>query len=378
MNQKWIITIITIIIICILIVLNYFNIIAILNSHFGTNLSTRESDNKNKSIKNMISKLYDDQIESYYKNSPFKQYIEPSKVPTIDVSELTKDKFIELTNNFTTPLVVKNFLKNSQAVKQWSLDFFANKYGDVKLPVLQNADINSHQTYLDSTSPEKYKYVTMKAFIDSLKKGEKMYINNISRIFGHHPELLDYLELEKLKEYTGENIKDEVHTTNLFFGGKGTGTSLHCSITSNFFYNIKGQKLWYLIDPKYTKYLKPLVSRTGLFAVSQLDICTAKPGDYPLNIPRYEVLLEEGDMLVNTSWWWHAITNKSDYTIACANRFTKYIAGFNNNPLFTTILFSHPIANYNDFGKFKTKKDANIGFEKALLRDILKEENQID
>lgn len=56
-------------------------------------------------------------------------------------------------------------------------------------------------------------------------------------------------------------------------GGKSTGTSLHCSITGNFFYNIKGNKLWYLIDPKHTKYLRPILSRTGLFAVSRLDIC---------------------------------------------------------------------------------------------------------
>lgn len=367
-------TILIIVIICLLIILNYFNIVAILNSHFGTNLSTRESDNKNK-LSNMISKLYDRQIESYYQNSPFKEYLKPMNVPTIHVNDLTKEKFITLTNNFTTPLVVKNFLEDSMAIKYWNLDFFANKYGDVKLPVIQNADINSHQAYLSSKTPEKYKYITMKEFITSIKNGEKMYINNISRIFGLHPELLDYLNLSKIKKYTGENIEDEVHTTNLFFGGKGTGTSLHCSITSNFFYNIKGRKLWYLIEPKYTKYLKPLVSRTGLFAVSQLDICTAMPGDYPLNIPRYEVLLEEGDMLFNPSWYWHAITNKSDYTIACANRFTKYWAGFLNNPLFTTILFSHPVANYNDFGKFKTKKEANIGFDKALLGDILKEKS---
>jgi len=378
MVNKYIIIIIIIILMLAVIYLNYFNIIAILNSHFGTNLSTQESDTKAKSIKNFISNLYDNQTTSYYNNSPFKEYVKPTEVPSIDVTELTKEKFIKLTNNFTTPLVVKNFLKNSPAVKYWDLDFFANKYGDTKLPVIENADIKSHKSYMDSTAPEKYKYVTMKEFVDSIKKGEKMYINNISRIFGYHPELLDYLELEKIKQYTGEDIKDEVHITNLFFGGQGTGTSLHCSITSNFFYNIKGKKLWYLIDPKYTKYLKPMLSRTGLFAVSSLDICNAKPGDYVLNIPRYEVLLEEGDMLINESFWWHAITNKTDYTIACANRFTNFWSAYKNNPLFFFIFFSHPIANYNDFGKFTTRKEANIGFDKALLSDILKEKNKIE
>jgi hypothetical protein len=375
MNNKNIILII-LILVCIL--LNYLNIISILNSHFGTNLSTQESDNKTKSIKNIISKLYDDEIDTYYNNSPYTEYTEPTNVPSIDVKNLTIEKFIKLTNNFTTPLVVKNFLKDSVAVKKWDLDFFANKYGDTKLPVIENADINEHKNYINSKTPEKYKYITMKEFTDSIKQGKKVYINNVSRIFGEHPELLNDLDLGKIKKYTGEDIKDEVHITNLFFGGKGTGTSLHCSITGNFFYNIKGKKLWYLIDPKYTKYLRPILSRTGLFAVSLLDICTSKQGDYPLSIPRYEVLLEEGDMLFNPPWYWHAITNKTDYTIACANRFTNFWSGFKNNPLFTLIFFSHPIANYNDFGKFKTRKDANIGFDKALLSDILKEKNYID
>ena len=143
-----------------------------------------------------------------------------------------------------------------------------------------------------------------------------MYINNVSRIFGYHPELLDSLDLEKIKYYSGEDIKNEVHITNLFIGGKDTGSSLHCALTGNFFYNIKGQKLWYLIHPKYTKLLKPLLSRTGLFSVSQLAICVHAKKGAVLNIPRYEMLLDEGDMLFNPPWYWHAVINKSAYTIA--------------------------------------------------------------
>lgn len=376
--MEWYIIIIIIIILIILVKINYFNIVALLNSHFGTNLSNQESDNQKKSVKNFFSQLWDNEIETYYNNSPFKSYVDPIPVPEIDVKDLTKDKFVQLTNNFTTPLVVKGFLKDSDAVRYWDLDFFAEKYGNTKLPVVQNGDIKNHKKYTNSTAPEEYNYITMAEFIDSVKSGKKMYINNVSRIFGYHPELLDDLDLGKIKDYTGEDIKDEVHITNLFIGGEGTGTSLHCSITGNFFYNIKGNKLWYLIDPKYTKYLKPMLSRTGLFAVSMLDICNAEENDYPLNIPRYEVLLDEGDMLFNPPFYWHAITNKSNYTIACANRFTNFWSGFKNNPLFSVIFFSHPIANYNDFGQFKTRKDSNIGFDKALLRDILKEDEKIE
>lgn len=183
--------------ITVFVIVNYFSIVSILNSHFGTNLSTQESDNKSKSLKNFISRLYDNEIERFYDNSPFKAYVEPSAVKSIDISELTKEKFISLTNNFTTPLVVKGFLKNSQAVKEWSLDFFSDKYGDIALPTVLNADIKTHESYINNKQSEKYDYVTMKKIVDSIKNGEKMYVNNVSRIFGYHPELLDYLELEK-------------------------------------------------------------------------------------------------------------------------------------------------------------------------------------
>jgi len=83
-------------------------------------------------------------------------------------------------------------------------------------------------------------------------------------------------------------------------------------------------------------------------------------------------------LFFNPPFYWHAVTNKTDYTIACANRFTNFWSAFKNNPLYSIILFSHPVANYNDFGKFKTRKESNIGFDKALLADILKNKEEIN
>lgn len=351
---------------------NNFAFLAFSNSHLGTNLSTAESDTKEKTG-NFISDLYDSRVKQYHENSPFKKPFKALPVPSIDVRDLTKEKFIKLTNNFTTPLVVKGFLKESPAVKKWSLDFFQKKYGDVKLPVIKDGSIKGHKKYISSYGKFGHGFTTMSEFVDSVRKGDKMYVNNVSRIFGLHPELLDDLDLGKIQKYTGEDIKNEIHITNLFFGGQGTGTSLHCAFTGNFFYNIRGNKKWYLIDPKYTKYLLPSMSRTGLFAVSRLDICGANKGDYVLNIPRYEVVLNEGDMLFNPPWWWHAVSNHSKYTIACANRFKKVTSALNNNLLLTLIFASHPIANYQDFhGGAKTREEANIHFDKALIGDILR------
>jgi hypothetical protein len=48
-------------------------------------------------------------------------------------------------------------------------------------------------------------------------------------------------------------------TSQLFFGPKGTGTTLHCAIPSIFFIMIKGKKKWTFIDPKYSEYLSPVL-----------------------------------------------------------------------------------------------------------------------
>lgn len=337
-----------------------------LNSHFGSNFSVMESDLSKKDI-NFVSQWYEDYIESDFKASPFVEYREPDAIPTIDISELTQEKFIQLTENFTHPIVVKNFMTDSIPVKEWNLDFLKNNCGEVRFPALKN---HSDKKYTISNVGE-YQYIEMKDFIDQVKRGEKLYMNNITSIFGHHPELLEDLELEKLEKYTGVNVKDGTNITNMFLGSYGTGTSFHCSISGNFFYNIKGHKKWILTHPQYTQYLKPLPSRTGLFCVSKLDFCNAEPGDYPLNVPRYEVVLDEGDMLFNPPWWWHGVINKSEYTLACANRFTNFTSAFTNSPLLSSIFFSHPISNYMSFANVTTKEEANKKWDEAIVKDLL-------
>lgn len=355
-----------------------YAILAIANSHLGTNLSTSEADNTISYTANLTSRLYDWYINREYKRMPFTQYYNPLSLPIIHIDDLTKQKFIDISKNFSRPIVIKGFLKNCAAVKKWNLDFFQQNYGDVLLPVIQDGSLDSHAKYITNSGNHGYICTTMNEFIKSIQDGNKMYVNNVSRIFGLFPELLTDMNLDDIRKYTGIDMTNEIHVTNLFFGGNGTGTSLHCAITGNFFYNIYGNKKWYLIDPKWSKYLRPRLSRTGLFAVSLLDICKAQPGDPILNIPRYEIILEPGDLLFNPPWWWHAVANESEYTIACANRFTDFKCAFYNNLLYSMIFFSHPISNYSDFNKGDTREDANIEFEKSLLADILGCKNKLE
>jgi hypothetical protein len=363
-----------------------FETYSFINSHFGSNHSSAESDNKERKTESLISKLYDKEIYSQLKNCPFKTYYNAQPPPTIDISELTYEKFIKLSNNFRRPIVVKRFLLNTPALDKWNLDYFKNNYGNTKLPVIENALIENHSKFMNGCKVP-YSFHYLNNIINDIYNHKPIYVNNVSKIFSQHPELIEDMELKRLFEFTKVDIysKNSKNIVNMFLGGKDTGTSLHCALSCNFFYNIKGRKKWYLIHPKYSKYLLPRLSRTGLFAVSYQDICNAKPGDPILNIPRYEIELDEGDFLFNSPWWWHAVKNigmandkEQNYTLGCANRFSNFKVGFKNNPLYTSIFFSHPIANYNDFnGGAKTREEANAHFEKSLLKDIYREKKII-
>lgn len=352
----------------------WFSIISIVNSHFGDKFSAKEADNIKKDGGNFISSLYENEVYWKLRNSPFKKNIEAESPPILKPEEIDSKKFKEVSNNFTRPVVIKGLLKNSKACKKWNLDYFSHNYGDVELPIVIDASIEKHKKYITSTSQkDNVTYMRVDKIMERIRKCEKTYINNVSRIFGLHPELVDDLCLEDIEPATGVDMKNANNVNQMFFGAKGTGTSLHSAITGNFFINIKGRKHWYLIDPIHTDYMLPSMSRTGLFAVSHLDICDAKKGDYILNIPRFEVVLEDGDVLYNPPWWWHAITNESEYTIACANRYIHIGAALTNNFLYSLIFASHPIANYNDFwgSSDTTREKNNMLIDKALVGDIM-------
>jgi hypothetical protein len=134
--------------------------------------------------------------------------------------------------------------------------------------------------------------------------------------------------------------------SQLFFGGKNTGTSLHSASNINFFFNVKGTKHWGFIHPKYTSLIKCQTSDKGLFAVSADDFFSEKEDNPYLRIPRYEALLNSGDFLFNPSWYWHAVRNKTDYTIAVANRYIFEMFGevpsMSNNYFYTFLQVFSP------------------------------------
>ena len=59
------------------------------------------------------------------------------------------------------------------------------------------------------------------------------------------------------------------------------------------------------------------------------------------SVPRIEIVLEPGDVLINPPMWYHEVENISETSIAMASRwiYSHFIRGSNTNQAFANILF---------------------------------------
>jgi len=291
--------------------------------------------------------------------------VESKPVPEILIENLTQENVAKISNHFTEPFVVRGLIKDFDCVKKWDLDYFEKEFGDVE--VLSFADKNVMYSKNQSTKLKKCKsdnnLCSMKEICESIKKGDPIYVNNISKLFTENEQARNELNLNKMDQMINEKFIKQKRKgdflSQLFLGGKNTGTSLHSSSNINFFFNIKGEKRWGFISPKYTSFIKCQTSKKGLFAVSEHDFFSESPDSPYLKIPRYETVLKSGDFLFNPAWYWHAVKNKSDYTIAVANRYIFDFFGempcVTNNLFFSFLQIFSPQYYY-----YYTMKDDNV------------------
>lgn len=301
------------------------------NNIFTTTLRTYENYLFNKQINTPQSAL-----ESNVSRLNIENKLITKELECITTNEL--DKFLSLTNNKRRPLVIKGFLKNSNAYKVWSSDYFKNNYYNTKLLTLDvTKNKNKDKAYTSFNQKLECEYIKLGESIDNMlnSKDKSVYLNNVTEIFSLHPELISDLNLDILKNIDRSINSETWLKVNMFMGGPGTGSSLHCAAGGNFFFNVVGKKRWILIDPKYSKFLRSTPEKNFAFVISGYDIEDPNNFQYLNNIPKCEVILEPGDLLYIPPFFWHYVKNETDFTIGCAIRdHTVYYQSFMNNPIF--------------------------------------------
>jgi len=121
-------------------------------------------------------------------------------------------------------------------------------------------------------------------------------------------------------------------------------TDLHCEPIGNVAVQLHGSKMWTLVHPKQSVFLKPSVSRHHrAFYYSNLD--PLDPGSLT-SVPHYNVITKAGDALWVPPWMWHRVDYIDTSDDATANEPALAASLFHfrplefglNNPLFAILM----------------------------------------
>ncbi|MCY1033271.1 cupin-like domain-containing protein [Corallococcus sp. BB11-1] len=225
------------------------------------------------------------------------------------------------------PLVLRGFAREHACVRTWTPEYFLERYGDFRM-------------WHSSTEHLFVEGALLSECIRNTLAGDKSraYVENLSDIFNAFPELHDQIGLKQVGDYLGSAASYH-KIAQLFIGGPGTGAAFHCANELNCFLNIYGQKKWTFVHPKYSFAMSSTIFNKGIFVGSLVKHNAPKrflEAKQPLynRVPKLQVVLEPGDMLINPPWWWHAVNNQGRASIAVASRWRILTEYLPQNPLF--------------------------------------------
>lgn len=283
------------------------------------------------------------------------------------LSDITPEEFRRDYMYASKPFVVRGIARDWECVKKWSPQYFADKYGDDRVNL-----INDHIA-TDESVEEEY---SLREIIESFDSSNPKYCRFLP-ILDNHPELYEDFDTKWLADRMhkggkvtlwgkkGDGAKLRSH---LFIGREGMKTEVHCALTNNFFINVHGRKKWYIFSPKYNQFIdSPVNWGPGVFG-SEVDVNNRIDDSHPLwrYVDGYEFVMEPGDILYNPPFWWHRVSNEShnvsiglrwyDFRSAMSASATQNILSF----LATNPTMLSAVRNAVDYGKThgaKKRKD---------------------
>jgi len=218
-------------------------------------------------------------------------------IPVPVIEGLNIKDFIKNYRKRSKPVVLKNVASSWPLYKKWNPEFFAKQYPDDPV-ILFDAAIESRN--LAYTEGKETKTVSLSEFVEAMNNGGKDYARLLP-ILDQHPELLKDLDVDWLMSAANNRAKGSIKH-QLFMGGAGTSTQMHCAIGSNLFIQIHGRKQWWIYSNKNSPILNPLVDRSVFF---RSQASGEKPEGNFKKADGWTVILEPGDVLYNPPFFWH-------------------------------------------------------------------------
>lgn len=283
--------------------------------------------------------------------SPYQAPREADPLPELDGATLTREAFLEASDHYRRPVVIRGFNPNAAAVLKWTPEHLRRRLGEQPCVVARLDEAWRERSWDAGVPLENMDFDT---FMERMTD-EPLYLHNSTELVTACPGLEDDLELDKVRESLTESGAswDELITTNLFVGSSAVFSSTHTAPAGNFFFNVAGRKRWIMMDPRHSLCAHPIGARPFNYCRSAYGGYRAQEEkgqghDNPLvRLPRFEVTLQPGDLLYNAPWWWHEVYNLDAFTVGCAIRHVprpmRRAPSVSNHPLWTATSL-YPVA----------------------------------
>jgi hypothetical protein len=265
----------------------------------------------------------------------------PVPIVEMDGSTFEWSDYLSKSKKMTIPVVIRGLFNKSVAMEQWGTEQWVKQHNDFSLTEFQALD-EFQATY----DVKKANFVD---YMKDIRAGSYRYSYGLDELFTRYPELVNDLEYERYGRFDGRDFTF-CRSIGLFISSSGKGFTWHNADAPNMVMQLKGMKHFSLIDPSYSLFLGPEVPKdyysTGF---------SAKAPPYIFErIPKMNVTITPGDVLLVPSWWWHHVMSESyedDPTksvILNTCRFSEVYSAAVNNPVLEwyrhigTVFYVHP------------------------------------
>lgn len=199
-----------------------------------------------------------------------------------------------------TPVVLAGAARDWKATKTWDFPYFIRHHGDLPIQLMNAALGDEGKDRAADRRP-------LGEILEEALAGSKVYPRFVPLLLTN-PELLEDLDrdwLNALRGPTGAGLN-----LQLFIGGPGSSTALHCAIGSNAFVQVHGRKRWHLASTTWSPALQVELSRSPYF-FSNVDLEHPDPERFPWarHVRVWTCELEAGDVLYNPPFFWHQVRN---------------------------------------------------------------------
>lgn len=264
------------------------------------------------------------------------------------------------------PVIFSGAARDWGCVKNWSLDFFASRYGEKELLLVDAEGLTSK-----TKKSGGYEFLKVKELVSDIRSENNKYLR-FSPLIQDNPGLTADFDLSWFHRMRG--ARTFANTYYMFMGGAGQRTHLHNDQPCNLFVQVKGEKRWTLYPVADSVFLYPRPENTA-YVQSEVNLSAQEPDRHPLfRFARAHIAhLQEGDILYCPPFMWHEVENLSE-TIAFGYRFSSLRAALKGSVCFAilrVLCTNPPLWKTMSYGKIDTNLIwAHTG---GAIKDVLQE-----